>query len=240
MNSGFISNSTDKIRKQYWLLLGMLAPLSVAIYLLDKLMTYLLPMENLGSFATSIHSILIAIFSSLFAGALLLGLADTFLHVSRREDVKYNMLFSRFKTDYGRSVGLYLLMYFKILLWTLLLFIPGFVMSYAYKMSYYVAIEKPHYTPGDAIYESIQMMRGHKGELFGLHLSLILYYIPAIVFFVLAVITAMHDNMVNFAIFTMATSLCALLVSPLVNMINADFYEKLKSKDEKSDVEQLD
>ena len=81
-------------------------------------------------------------------------------------------LFSRFSM-FWRAVGLRLLMLLKILLWTLLFVVPGIVAAYRYALAPYLMADHPELSASEAIARSKQLMDGHKGRLFCLHLSFI-------------------------------------------------------------------
>ena len=71
-------------------------------------------------------------------------------------------LFSRFSI-FGNALVLRLLMLLKILLWTLLLIIPGIVAAYRYAMAPYLLAEHPELSATEAIEQSKVMMSGNKG-----------------------------------------------------------------------------
>ena len=60
-----------------------------------------------------------------------------------------------------------------IMLWSLLLIVPGIIAAYKYSMAIYLLMDHPEKTPMECIRESGRMMQGHKGELFVLDLSFI-------------------------------------------------------------------
>ena len=60
-----------------------------------------------------------------------------------------------------------------IFLWTLLLFIPGIIAAYRYRMAKFVLLDHPDMDVMDCIRASKQMMHGHKWECFVLDLSFI-------------------------------------------------------------------
>lgn len=60
-----------------------------------------------------------------------------------------------------------------ISLWSLLLFIPGIIASYRYRMAVYILIDNPEMSALNCIRESKRMMTGRKGELFILDVSFI-------------------------------------------------------------------
>ncbi len=82
------------------------------------------------------------------------------------------MLFSRAGLTL-RILWLYLLMAVKVLLWSLLLIVPGYVASLRYSMAPYYLAEDPTLTAWQAIEKSKNAMRETKGSLFMLELSFI-------------------------------------------------------------------
>jgi len=64
-----------------------------------------------------------------------------------------------------------------ILLWTLLLIIPGIVKHYSYKMVPYILVEDPEIDSSEAIRKSMDMTLGHKMDMFVLDLSFLGWYI---------------------------------------------------------------
>ena len=81
-------------------------------------------------------------------------------------------LFDGFR-DFGRIFLTLFLQGVYTLLWTLLLIIPGIVKAYSYAMTSYILYDNPELQGNAAIEKSMRMMRGHKLELFLLHLSFI-------------------------------------------------------------------
>ena len=80
-------------------------------------------------------------------------------------------LFSYFNSGMGRAIAVPLLMGIFVWLWTLLLIIPGIIMSLAYAMSNFVAADHPELDAVDCIRQSREIMKGHKWQLFCLNLS---------------------------------------------------------------------
>jgi uncharacterized membrane protein len=74
---------------------------------------------------------------------------------------------------WGRKVWGMFLMNFFISLWSLLLIIPGFIKFYAYALTPYILIDNPELSANQAINLSQKMMKGHKFDMFILHLSFI-------------------------------------------------------------------
>lgn len=95
-----------------------------------------------------------------------------FLFVQREDKINVGSLFDGFK-DYIRIWGTMILMSIYVLLWCLLLYIPGIIKSYSYSMTYYILKENPNMKFNAAIERSMEMMKGHKADLFCLLLSFI-------------------------------------------------------------------
>ena len=74
---------------------------------------------------------------------------------------------------YGNSVLVMFMKNLFVALWTLLLVIPGIVMSYAYRMVPYILAEQPDIDYREALRISKEMMYGQKWEAFFLDLSFI-------------------------------------------------------------------
>ena len=110
--------------------------------------------------------------SMLISGALQLSSAVFFLTLVRRGNVSLDMLLIGFK-NFGNALATYLLMNIFILLWMLLLIIPGIIASLAYAQSFFILAENPNMGPIEAIRCSKEMMIGHKWKLFCLGLRFI-------------------------------------------------------------------
>lgn len=81
-----------------------------------------------------------------------------------------NMFRKGFKPYFRNVWGMFLMGLF-VNLWALLLIIPGIVKAYAYSMTPYILVDYPELSANQAINLSKKMMRGHKFDLFYLHLS---------------------------------------------------------------------
>lgn len=134
--------------------------------------------------------------------------AQKMLFVNGDNNVTSNM-FSIVTGNYIHILLTYLLMTVKILLWTLLLIVPGIIKSFAYAMTPYIMVDHPEYSCKEAIKESEKMMTGHKFDLFWLYLSFIGW-------FLLAILTA---------------GIGLFWLIPYVENAQAAFYQDLKGPD---------
>ena len=144
--------------------------------------------------------------SLLISGPLTLSVYMIALRIIRGEEFEVSNLFDGF-SNFTNAFSLYLVNNIFIALWSMLFVIPGIVKSYAYSMSYFILADHPEMSQSDARKASIEMMKGHKWELFCLQFSFIGWYL-------LTIIT------------------CGILtfwVTPYVDAATAAFYENLKN-----------
>ena len=120
----------------------------------------------------ALGSILALAYTILVANVIEYGTSITFLKLVRERNIVFETMFSGFK-DYGRVVATIFLRNLFIFLWSLLLIIPGIIKAYAYSMTEYLIADNPDLDALGAITKSKEMMRGWKGKLFLLDLSLI-------------------------------------------------------------------
>ena len=109
----------------------------------------------------------------ILAPALSYGYTVFFLRFSRGEESTVSVLFDGFSNRFGTILFVYLVMMVRILLWSLLLIIPGIVAAFAYSQTWFILVDKKDIGALGAIEESKRMMMGHKWQLFLLSLSFI-------------------------------------------------------------------
>jgi uncharacterized membrane protein len=115
----------------------------------------------------------------LLAGGLYISLAAIFLAVvnKNKKPAVEDVLIGYKDGNFGRGLVGYIRYEVFVLLWSLLLIVPGVVKSYAYAQMFYLLADNPKLDPGEAQKKSIAMMNGHKGEMFLLHLSFIPWFL---------------------------------------------------------------
>jgi uncharacterized membrane protein len=99
-----------------------------------------------------------------------------FQRMVREENTDYERLFDGF-SQYVRITLAELLKGIYVLLWMLLLIIPGIVKDYSYAMTEFILKDHPEISGEEAICQSMKMMQGHKMQLFLLDLSMIGWFI---------------------------------------------------------------
>lgn len=121
----------------------------------------------------------------LIMGPLTVGLSFALIYVVENPNGSdnYELLFEGFKQSFVTSFLAILLVRLFTFLWSLLFVIPGIIKGLSYSMTSFIIAENPTIDPMDAIAKSQELMRGHKFELFMLHLSFIGWYLLGIITF---------------------------------------------------------
>ena len=92
--------------------------------------------------------------------------------VDRRKEPEIGTLFGYFP-HWKTAVVANLLQTLYVILWSLLLVVPGIIASYSYAMTAYILSENPELSAPEAIERSKEMMTGNRFRLFCLQLSFI-------------------------------------------------------------------
>ncbi len=103
----------------------------------------------------------------------------TLLRNHRGEPTGLSNLFDGYR-DFSRIFTTILLQGIYIFLWSILLIIPGIIKSFSYALTPYILKDEPGLSNNAAIERSMEMMEGHKMQLFLLMLSFIGWIILAI------------------------------------------------------------
>lgn len=107
----------------------------------------------------------------------------TILIINNAEYRFESALLSGFKKDFGKNIGTYFIKNIFVLLWALLLIIPGIIKSYAYSMTFYFRNRMPDLAAIDTITKSKDMMNGNKMDLFILDLTYLGWYLLSVLTF---------------------------------------------------------
>ena len=104
--------------------------------------------------------------------ALTIGVVSIYLKISHDESFEVGDVFEGCHIM-GKAIWLQILTEIFVMLWSLLLIVPGIIKAYSYSMATYNLAENPNMSDNDAIKESMRIMDGHKMDLFILQLSFI-------------------------------------------------------------------
>jgi uncharacterized membrane protein len=150
--------------------------------------------------------------SLIITGPFSLGLAIFSLSVSRKTNPQLEQIFQGFN-NFTNALVAYLLMVLYILLWSLLLIIPGIIAALSYAMVFFIIADEPAIKPADALRKSKAMMEGNKTKLF----------LMILVFMLLAIA----------CVFTLFIGF--LWLSPFMQVTMAKFYDDIKDNSAPAD-----
>lgn len=122
------------------------------------------------------------------AGPLGVGAMLIYTTVTAGETAQLEQLFEPFKTNFVSALLANLISGLLIVLYSLLLLVPGIIKAYSYAMVLYVLLFEPELSAMDALHRSEELMRGHRMELFVLQMSFIGWALLCIATFGLAAI----------------------------------------------------
>jgi len=148
-----------------------------------------------------------SVLTLLIAGPLALGAAIFSLSLSRGKEARLEQIFLGFN-NFSTAFITYLLLILYVILWTLLLIIPGIIAALGYSMTFYILADDPQVKPQDALQKSKSMMDGYKLKLFYLCLR----------FFLLALL----------CILTLGIGFLWLI--PYIHVTMAKFYDDINGK----------
>lgn len=130
-----------------------------------------------------------ALYELFIGGAFELGLAYFMISFFRNRDINVGYIFNGFE-HYLKSLGLFLMMGLLVLLWSLLLIVPGIIAAIRYSQCFFILADNPKMGIMECIRESKRLMTGNKGKYFCLSLSFIGWALLAgLAVFILSLVT---------------------------------------------------
>ena len=136
-------------------------------------------------------------------GAMSVGNAAVYLSFLREGKSPFTRLFDGFSQCFVASVIASLIVGIAVGVGLALLIIPGIILSLMFSQTFYILRDHPDMDGLSAVKASMDMMKGHKMELFKLELSFIPWFIACVLvlplFYVIpyytATITAYYENL---------------------------------------------
>lgn len=128
----------------------------------------------LASFVVA--AVILAIALYILGSVISLGYTRFNLDLMDGKEPELNALFSDFYR-FGTAFLARFLTNLYILLWSLLLIVPGIMAAYSYAMTPYILADNPDMTAGEAIARSKELMAGNRWRLFCLQFSFIGWHI---------------------------------------------------------------
>lgn len=213
----------------------LLLAISLVLDLLDNALTYLTgSIVGVAFLSISFVGILITLISQVLSA----GYCCYCLGIHRREEMPYESLFDSFAFA-GRVIALVIVEGIFILLWSLLLVIPGIIAAYRYSFAMWNLCQDPTIGVMEALERSKRQTVGYKGQLFGLHLSFIGWYL--IVFVIVGVyegviLALMPDSflgiMLGSLILAVLTGVVDIYFTPYFALSECGFYLRATAPEE--------
>lgn len=167
---------------------------------------------------------------ALISGAMTLGYMKTILQNTTKKTLDANMLISGFPSIL-KVFAINILTAIFVILWSLLLIIPGIIAAISYSQSLFVLAENPTVSPLDAIRKSKAMMKGYKWKWFGMILILLIFLllvgavISYLAKFVITQDMPYHQLIIG--------NLPSLVIIPVAYTVLSNFYEGVKAESTK-------
>ena len=120
-------------------------------------------------------------FQFVIYGPLIVGFYGFYLGIAQEDEGQLDLLFIGFRR-FWKSFAMYFLASLFIMLWTLLLVIPGIIAAFRYSMAYFCIADDEDCGPLEAITRSKEMMRGNKWKFFCLNCRFIGWSLLATLF----------------------------------------------------------
>jgi len=136
----------------------------------------------LVAYAANVISALAIVGPLIVGGPLALGASLFFLNLAKRQDPEIADLFSGFK-QFVEAFVAYVFIAIFVILWSLLLIVPGIMAAIRYSQTWFIMIDNPGISGREAIKRSMALMKGHEGEYFVLHLSFFWWHCLGIITF---------------------------------------------------------
>ena len=196
-----------------------------------------------GTFLTTQESqpVWPTIITTILQAFLIVGYTTSMLNIARGKNIKLGDMLSNWRLGF-KAICLVLLETIYILLWSMLLIIPGVIKAYSYSMALYILIENPSKGINECITESREMMNGYKFDLFVLEFCFgLIGFVGAmaIVGVSLVPVAAMHTTLSNSEnavgmIVILIVCMILFVFSVLLRTVNeiacAHFYLKITSR----------
>lgn len=152
-----------------------------------------------------ILSFVISIITYMFS----VGIIKCGLESSRGRKLKISQLFFAFRVKPLKFLCLYIVVTFYVILWSLLLIIPGIIKGISYSQAFNLMVENPDYGIREVIEESKLLMNGYK-LIFGIIILLSVAFITLI-------------SLVP----VVGTILVGVLLTPILNLVYVNFYNEI-------------
>ena len=215
------------------------AILIVLVYMLiSSAWTLLQEILNIGNVSVNAFTLLSFLMGGMFlpiyvfiSMPLLVGMYGACIKIYNKAPTGVGEMFSGgFDGNYLRKVGGMAWVWLWIILWSLLLVIPGIVKLYSYSMTPFILAQFPKVTATEALKISMRMTHGYKADIFFLGLSFIgwylLFLVPTII--LRTILAPFLGQTLSFSL--AMTVVYSLYVMPYYYTALAGLYQELRDK----------
>ena len=157
LRSELKQNAKNQLKNNWGLAIGI-----IIVCTLISCIPNLLVEINDESFAIAI---IIPIITLVITGPLTIGQCKFFINLANRSNPKFSDLWYGFN-NILKAIGVTLLVGIIVSIGTILLIIPGIILSFMYSQVYYIMAENPEMSIIDSLKESSRIMKVHKMDLY--------------------------------------------------------------------------
>lgn len=107
---------------------------------------------------------------TIVSGMVQVSIQEAVLLLVKGDNSSWQIVWSSFKRNWKRYIGISAWSYLWTFLWSLLFIVPGVIKSFSYMLAPYLVIQYPDMTIKQALKKSIEITDGYKGRLFGVYM----------------------------------------------------------------------
>lgn len=171
------AQAKDVLRNHYWPMVGLSVLLMIFGGGSGSANTIRAVFTDDNSIALATYSTIMGMLIMVFVvNPLTVGVNRYMIRISRGEQARFEDVIYAFHHNYFNVVKIMLMEVVFILLWSLLLVIPGIYKAFEYSMIPYLLAEDSSLSQKEAFATTKRIMSGHIGDYFVLMLSFILWY----------------------------------------------------------------
>lgn len=180
MRSEWKEHARHALKGKWWLMAGLALLFVIINGIPQSLAPEIDPNSTAPLTSTDATLSLVSTVLQILIAPLTIGWSWLALGVSREKNASLSTMFKPFQTRYFKHVITSFVMSLFIVLWTLLLIVPGIIKAFSYSLTPYILRDQPELSALESITESRRLMDGHKMEAFMLFLSFFGWFLVGI------------------------------------------------------------
>ncbi len=230
-----LKDSFHNLKGNFWSNFANHFLMFLMIYIFSLVVTFSLGLIGSQSETNQFFlSISVNIFQILLSFLIVLFYSRLAHFYHKQDKVSINDGFSFFsETKWWQYILLQVIKTIYVILWSLLLIVPGIIKYISYTMSEFIKLDNPELKSNEAISKSRSIMDGHKLKWFGYSL---LYYLPLLVF--IGISTAVLFNQLSVVIKTslvtevmiiqlFAKMMLFVIITAVINFFVGHYYTQM-------------